>query len=591
MKSKKYLRVKTKNGKNKQTRKRKTRKLIKKTKGGAPFTSDNPFRPKDKNALVVAINEFKKNRQNAVATYGKMKTWKTELITNMEQLFMDFHFSNDDDISGWDVTGVTSMSEMFKNNEYFNQPLNNWNVSNVLYMYSMFDGCRNFNQPLNDWGDKVSKVRTMERLFGRCYNFNQPLDSWNVSNVNDMENLFFGCRNFNQPLNGWNVSKVRTMNGMFALCWNFNQPLHSWDVSNVENMENLFFDCRNFNQPLNEWGDKVSNVKFMQKMFKNNESFNQPLNNWNVSNVLYMYSMFFGCRNFNQPLNEWGDKVSNVKNTLGMFALCINFNQPLHSWNVSNVENMKGMFARCSNFNQPLNDWGDKLSKVKTMERLFFGCKTFNQPLNGWNLNEDTNIQEMFEGCLAINPNYKPIKYPNILIRYDNVNSEDIKTTDTILPVGITALDVIAYEDINVLDHLNGDKNKNNLVFYYNNACYITDRDILKKLCNDIHTVFYKCHKVEDVFFVSPNMYDYATPYLNGRALGIPCGLIKISQLKTIINNVSEEYQCFEIVQDGIAPSTVALHILLPDYDVTSASHCQAGQDANINNIFRMNWK
>ena len=34
------------------------------------------------------------------------------------------------EINNWDVSKVTDMSEMFLNEESFNQPLNNWDVSN-----------------------------------------------------------------------------------------------------------------------------------------------------------------------------------------------------------------------------------------------------------------------------------------------------------------------------------------------------------------------------------------------------------------------------------------------------------------------------
>ena len=40
-------------------------------------------------------------------------------------------------ISNWDVSNVTSMTEMFRNTP-FNQPLNNWDVSKVTNTKDMF---------------------------------------------------------------------------------------------------------------------------------------------------------------------------------------------------------------------------------------------------------------------------------------------------------------------------------------------------------------------------------------------------------------------------------------------------------------------
>ena len=88
------------------------------------------------------------------------------------------------EIEDWDVSNVTSMSEMFSRQaRSFNQPLNKWNVSKVTDMNWMFQNANSFNQPLNDWN--VSNVTSMNEMFCCAYSFNQPLNNWNV----------FSCRN------------------------------------------------------------------------------------------------------------------------------------------------------------------------------------------------------------------------------------------------------------------------------------------------------------------------------------------------------------------------------------------------------------
>ena len=119
-------------------------------------------------------------------------------------------------IGDWDVSGVTNMSNLFFDHEYFDEPLDNWNVSNVTNMSQMFNGCTNFNQPLNNW--TVSNVTNMSQMFHGCEIFNQPLDNWIVSNVTNMEEMFYGCENFNQPLNNWDVSNVIDYTYIFEYC-------------------------------------------------------------------------------------------------------------------------------------------------------------------------------------------------------------------------------------------------------------------------------------------------------------------------------------------------------------------------------------
>ena len=49
------------------------------------------------------------------------------------------------DISGWDVSAITDMSELFKDEDTCNLDISGWNVSSVTNMYRMFYGASAFN--------------------------------------------------------------------------------------------------------------------------------------------------------------------------------------------------------------------------------------------------------------------------------------------------------------------------------------------------------------------------------------------------------------------------------------------------------------
>jgi len=219
--------------------------------------------------IKLAVNEFKKESPDfkspkAVKKYGP--------------------------ISGWDVSGVTNMTELFSDCDQFNENISTWDVRKVTKMQEMFYGCTSFNQPIGDW--KVGSVTKMYAMFVNCTDFNQPIGNWDVSIVTNMNNMFFGCTDFDQDISDWNVSSVTNMSVMFYECHAFDQPIGSWDVSIVTKMSEMFKGCTEFNQDISDWD--VSNVTTMQEMFK-------------------------GCTEFNQDISDWKNRISDNTDVRDMF--------------------------------------------------------------------------------------------------------------------------------------------------------------------------------------------------------------------------------------------------------------------------------
>ena len=222
------------------------------------------------------------------------------------------------------LSGVTDMTGMFAETFSFNGDLSSWNVSSVTDMSDMFYES-SFNGNISSWD--VSSVTDMSDMFIDAYSFNGNISSWDVSSVTDMSAMFFSAASFNGDLSSWNVSSVTDMSEMLASI-SFNQPLSSWDVSSVTDMSNMFAYTSSFNQTLSSWD--VSSVTNMTGMFSGASSFNQTLSSWNVSSVTDMSHMFSGASSFNQPLNSWN--VSSVTDMLGMFAKSSSFDQNLGNW-------------------------------------------------------------------------------------------------------------------------------------------------------------------------------------------------------------------------------------------------------------------
>ena len=369
----------------------------------------------------------------------------------------------------------------------------------------------------------------------------------------------------------WNTINVTDMNGLFRMYIfkNMDEFIGNWDVSNVTDMSSIFFGCNNFNQPLNNWN--VSNVTNMKWMFYRCYKFNQPLNNWNVSNVRDMSGMFSGCRIFNQPLDNWN--VSSVKAMREMFINCYQFNQPLNNWNVSRVVDMSSMFFSCTNFNQPLDNWN--VSRVVDMSSMFNHCLSY-VVLPTWY--QGPQHQQQQPSQLLQQQRIQQVRRQEPeLFQYASVEPEQIDKKNTIDITGKTVFDFIMYEDVPITEYLQ--ENSDAIVFYYLGKFYAVKKGELEKAVIDKSFVKYVCP-------VTGSMRDIVktVPYLYGRALGIECGLIKLSQIKQLIES---NIKYVEIVKtDEYAKSTASLSMLLPGANAVGASHCQEGQDAPIVKLY-----
>ena len=203
-------------------------------------------------------------------------------------------------ISGWDVSNVTNMKNLFKNYEYFDENLGSWDVSNVEDMSAMFRKCTNYTgDGLDAWGKKVGKVIVMSFMFEECENLIVNLGSWDVSNVEDMLSMFRKCTNFTgDGLDAWGkkVGKVIDMSGMFNECENLIVNLGSWDVSNVEDMYAMFRKCTNYTgDGLDAWGKKVGKAINMSHMFRECENLIVNISGWVVNPNLVSTDIFKGC--------------------------------------------------------------------------------------------------------------------------------------------------------------------------------------------------------------------------------------------------------------------------------------------------------
>jgi VCBS repeat-containing protein/surface protein len=297
-----------------------------------------------------------------------------------------------------DLSGITDLSEMFKDATSINADLSAWDTSNVTNMNAMFSGATAFNQDLSGWD--TSKVTDMSSMFNGATSFDGNIGPWDTSSVTAMSGMFSGASSFNQSIGGWDTSSVTGMDFLFSNASAFNQDIGGWDTSNVTTMESLFESAQAFNQDIGGWN--TSNVTTMTGTFANADSFNQDIGDWDTSNITDMRDMFLDADSFNQDIGDWD--TSNVTSMHGMFARAYAFNQNIGSWDTSNVTTMQSTFWGAIAFNQDITDWDT--SSVTTTRNMFRAAYAFDQDIGSLAIGSVTDMDYMFRSSGLSVSNY-----------------------------------------------------------------------------------------------------------------------------------------------------------------------------------------
>ena len=250
------------------------------------------------------------------------------------RIFLD----NSQNLSEWDTSKVTDMTEMFMDAVEFNADIGGWDTGNVTKMIGMFSGATAFNQNIGDW--VTDKVTDMGFMFANATAFDQDIGEWVTDDVTKMVGMFDGATAFNQNIGKWVTDEVTDMGFMFSRATTFNQNIGQWKMPKVENVKFMFSGATAFNQDIGQWKmPKVENVTFM---FSEATAFNQDIGEWELPLVTDMSFMFSKATAFDQNIGEW--EIPLVTDMSSMFSGATAFNQDIDRWDISAETSVCNMF-------------------------------------------------------------------------------------------------------------------------------------------------------------------------------------------------------------------------------------------------------
>jgi len=107
-----------------------------------------------------------------------------------------------------DVSGITNMTSMFRNDSVFNSDLSNWEVLSVTHMSFMFYNATAFNSDISNWD--VAAVFTMYYMFYNAKAFNIDISLWDFAAVLSLSNFMraktsanYSSANYDALLTRW----------------------------------------------------------------------------------------------------------------------------------------------------------------------------------------------------------------------------------------------------------------------------------------------------------------------------------------------------------------------------------------------------
>ena len=336
------------------------------------------------------------------------------------------------EISDYDVSLVTDMSELFKDKAEFNADISAWNTS---------------------------QVTDMNNMFGNAFAFNQDIGSWNTAQVTSMNAMFRGATAFNQDIGSWNTGQVTSMGGMFYDAWAFNGAVVTWNTAQVTDMADVFRHAAAFNQDISSWN--TSQVTDMRYMFKEAAAFYQDITGW--SDASLTTEMFAGATAWldriqrrdgtgtSGPISEWVHKPCLVNERVqsgwcvpcgGMFSnaagddpaagvdtACDGDSQGLKDAVNACLSAVPSGEACCStdtNCADPssarcgsagcvdMPEWD--VSLVTDMSELFKDKADFNVDISAWDTSQVTDMGLMFGNAFAFNQDISSVSFLRIFI-------------------------------------------------------------------------------------------------------------------------------------------------------------------------------
>ncbi|MEB8401795.1 BspA family leucine-rich repeat surface protein, partial [Enterococcus casseliflavus] len=174
-----------------------------------------------------------------------VSTWDTSSVTNMSQMFLLASSLEKLDVSTWDTSNVSNMQSMFNDASSIELlDVSKWDTSSVTNMVATFQNTSNLKTvDVSTWD--TSSVTNMGWMFNSASSL-ETLDvsNWDTSSVTDMAGMFWGASSLESlDVTNWDTSNVTSMQSMFRENNKLTElDLSKWTLNAEVLMDRMFLD-------------------------------------------------------------------------------------------------------------------------------------------------------------------------------------------------------------------------------------------------------------------------------------------------------------------------------------------------------------
>ena len=233
---------------------------------------------------------------SSLESFENLENLKTQNVKSMDSAFYSIGVEGELDLSGLDLSNVTSMTDMFYNSDHLTSVKLSGATEKLTNMSEMFIHCDKL-ETVTFTNFDSSKVTDMSRMFMGCGALTSPsVAGLNTSSVTTMESMYKECKKLTSfNVTGFSTASVTTFKEMFENSGITSVNTSLFNTANATDFSDMFAYCEDLTSLDLTSFDTTKATTFAGMFRSANKLASVDLSSFDTANVTDMSNMFNNC--------------------------------------------------------------------------------------------------------------------------------------------------------------------------------------------------------------------------------------------------------------------------------------------------------